>query len=107
MDRLTPGSNMRCNACSFRRTFYFESSERDPAKGQTYSYRINDFELASRPVVFWGSSIPDDDLLELARRGAHSKSESIGQSGDDLGLPMRDQQPDAHQVRAWRSPVTM
>ncbi|HEY4362462.1 MAG TPA: DUF1592 domain-containing protein [Bryobacteraceae bacterium] len=44
--------------------------EREPASvaGGT-AYRISDFELASRVSFFLWSSIPDDELLESARRG--------------------------------------
>jgi mono/diheme cytochrome c family protein len=44
--------------------------ERDPAKAQAgVAYKINDFELASRLSFFLWSSIPDDELLDLAARG--------------------------------------
>ncbi len=44
--------------------------ETDPAvtKGNT-AYRLNDIELASRLSFFLWSSIPDDELLNLAERG--------------------------------------
>jgi hypothetical protein len=51
--------------------------ERDPAKAQAASYRINDFELASRLSFFLWSSIPDDELLELARRGRLSEPATL------------------------------
>ena len=49
--------------------------ERDPnntARGKTASgtiYRLNDFEFASRLSFFLWSSIPDDELLNLAEQG--------------------------------------
>jgi len=44
--------------------------ERDPANAAPGSnYRLNDFELASRLSFFLWSSIPDDQLLDLADRG--------------------------------------
>ena len=44
--------------------------ERQPAKAAAGSvYRISDLELASRLSFFLWSSIPDDELLELAVRG--------------------------------------
>ena len=44
--------------------------ERDPARVAPGSnYRLNDFELASRLSFFLWSSIPDDQLLDLADRG--------------------------------------
>jgi uncharacterized protein DUF1592/uncharacterized protein DUF1588/uncharacterized protein DUF1585/uncharacterized protein DUF1587/uncharacterized protein DUF1595 len=43
--------------------------ERDPASAAPGSnYRLNDFELASRLSFFLWSSIPDDQLLDLADR---------------------------------------
>ena len=44
--------------------------ERDPAGAPSdHSYRISDLELASRLSFFLWSSIPDDELLEVAARG--------------------------------------
>jgi mono/diheme cytochrome c family protein len=44
--------------------------ERDPANAQPGSvYRISDLELASRLSFFLWSSIPDDQLLRVARQG--------------------------------------
>jgi len=45
--------------------------EQDPARGVPAgaTYRINDLELASRLSFFLWSSIPDDELLDLAERG--------------------------------------
>ena len=44
--------------------------ERDPAAARPGSvYRICDFELASRLSFFLWSSIPDDELLDLAEKG--------------------------------------
>src|SRR5262245_12391491 len=49
--------------------FVFQA-EHNPAPDVPGSvYRISDFELASRLSFFLWSSIPDDDLLETARRG--------------------------------------
>jgi hypothetical protein len=44
--------------------------ERDPGGVQPGEpYRVSDFELASRLSIFLWSSIPDDELLDLAERG--------------------------------------
>jgi mono/diheme cytochrome c family protein len=44
--------------------------ERDPAGLASGSvYRVNDYELASRLSFFLWSSIPDDELLNLAKQG--------------------------------------
>jgi hypothetical protein len=45
--------------------------EREPAEAAPGSaYRLSDFELASRLSFFLWSSIPDDELLDVARRSA-------------------------------------
>jgi mono/diheme cytochrome c family protein len=52
--------------------------ERDPegvAAGQ--AYRISDLELASRLSFFLWSSLPDDELLELAEAGTLSRPEVL------------------------------
>ena len=43
-----------------------------PANGST-SYRLSDLELASRLSFFLWSSVPDDELLDVASRGALSQ----------------------------------
>jgi cytochrome c551/c552 len=44
--------------------------ERDPANAAAgTSYRLSDLELASRLSFFLWSSLPDDELLELAKQG--------------------------------------
>src|SRR5205085_9208332 len=47
--------------------FRFERDPSDAAPGKTY--RITDLELASRLSFFLWSSIPDDELLDLAGKG--------------------------------------
>jgi hypothetical protein len=47
--------------------FRIESAPRDLARGS--NHRITDLELASRLSFFLWSSIPDDELLDLAARG--------------------------------------
>jgi len=50
--------------------------ERDPPSIAAKSvYRVNDFDLASRLSFFLWSTIPDDELLELAARKELAKSE--------------------------------
>ncbi len=44
--------------------------ETPPAAGETGSYRISDWDLASRLSYFLWSSMPDAELRDLARRGA-------------------------------------
>jgi hypothetical protein len=52
--------------------------ERDPAKATPGApYRISDLELASRLSFFLWSSIPDDQLLEIASRGRLRKGDEL------------------------------
>jgi mono/diheme cytochrome c family protein len=54
--------------------------ERDPANAAPGSvYRISDLELASRLSFFLWSSIPDDELLDLAERGRLRNSAVVAQ----------------------------
>ncbi|MBW3598656.1 MAG: DUF1592 domain-containing protein [Planctomycetes bacterium] len=54
--------------------------ERDPPEaGPGTAYRISDLELASRLSFFVWSSIPDDELLDLATRGELSRPETLEQ----------------------------
>jgi len=54
--------------------------ERDPSGVESgTAYRISDVELASRLSFFLWSSIPDDELLELAERGQLSNPEILDQ----------------------------
>jgi len=49
--------------------FVFRSEQNPASAGAPAVYRINDFELASRLSFFLWSTIPDDELLELAKHG--------------------------------------
>ncbi len=52
--------------------------EEDPGNGAPgSSYRISDLELASRLSFFLWSSIPDDELLDLAVRGKLKEPETL------------------------------
>jgi hypothetical protein len=52
--------------------------ERDPRRGDpTDAYRVSDLELASRLAFFLWSSIPDDQLLDLAERGRLSRPATL------------------------------
>lgn len=54
--------------------------ERDPPDAAPNAvYRVNDFELASRLSFFLWSSVPDNELLDVAGRGELSKPEVIEQ----------------------------
>ena len=65
----TTVSSSPSNGCSSIPNFLFRV-EREPAKPRRAPvYRISDLELASRLSFFLWSSIPDDELLDLAVRG--------------------------------------
>ena len=70
--------------------------ERDPVPQNviTGAYHISDLELASRLSFFLWSSIPDDQLLELAVRGRLRNSEVLPPQGAQrpLGTPVLEQQ---------------
>ena len=54
--------------------------ERDPDEVAPHTaYRISDLELASRLSFFLWSSLPDDELLDLAERGQLSNSDVLEQ----------------------------
>jgi mono/diheme cytochrome c family protein len=54
--------------------------ERDPAKAVAgTNYRVNDLELASRLSFFLWSSLPDDELVDLAVRGKLHEPETLHQ----------------------------
>ena len=57
--------------------------EADPDKvARGSAYRLSDVELASRLSFFLWSSIPDDELLDLAIRGKlHDPQSSISRRG--------------------------
>jgi hypothetical protein len=64
------GIEMALSAVLVNPRFLFRI-ETDPADiGPKTAYRIPDLQLASRLSFFLWSSIPDDDLLDLATRGA-------------------------------------
>ena len=52
-------------------------------------YRISDFELASRLSFFLWSSIPDDELLDVAARGAAEGSDGRSSSRSGACWPIR------------------
>ena len=65
--------------------------ERDPqGLAANVPYRISDIELASRLSFFLWSSIPDDELLDLAaEKAARHSRESATSSATDAGRPAR------------------
>ena len=57
--------------------FLFRIETDPPGVSANSAYRIPDIQLASRLSFFLWSSIPDDELLELAERGELSRPEVI------------------------------
>jgi len=55
------------------------SDDPNSAKHQRRAYAIDDFELASRLSFFLWSSIPDDELLDLAERGELQSTDVLTQ----------------------------
>ena len=79
--------------------YRFESEPADVAVGDVY--RIGDLELASRLSFFLWSSIPDEELLELAVGGASARSHGARCAGraDARGRTLRRAR------REFRGPV--
>jgi len=69
--------------------FRFERDPDDIAPGDVY--RINDIELASRLAFFLWSSIPDDELLDLASQGRLSEPAVVGQQVDRMLADQRSE----------------
>ena len=58
-------------------SFLFRVEEDHPDVPPTAVYRISDLELASRVSFFLWSSIPDDELLDVAARGTLSDPDEL------------------------------
>ena len=67
--RLRAGHSARPASASCRRRRSCSASSASRAERGPAPYRISDLELASRLSFFLWSSIPDDELLDLAERG--------------------------------------
>ena len=73
--------------------------EQDPAGAAPgASYRISDLELASRLSFFLWSSIPDDELLDVAARGELEQARGARSAGDAHAGRPAVAQP-GHQLR--------
>ncbi len=71
------GIESALSAILVSREFLFRV-EQDPANvAPKTAYRVSDLELASRLSFFLWSSIPDDELLEIAERGELHKPEVL------------------------------
>ena len=70
-------SSWRCSGSSPARSSCSASSAIPPDAAPGAVYRISDLELASRLSFFLWSSIPDDELLERARRQGSCKTPAV------------------------------
>jgi hypothetical protein len=71
------GIEMALSAVLVNPQFLFRIEPDPPGVAPGSAYRIPDIQLASRLSFFLWSSIPDDELLDLAGRGELSKPEVI------------------------------
>ena len=68
--------------------FLFRVEQDPPGVAPSTAYRISDLELASRLSFFLWSSIPDDELLDLAERGELQQARGARAAGAaDAGRP--------------------
>lgn len=65
--------------------YFYETADRDaPADSDSRRQRLDDFELASRLAQFFWSSIPDDELLDLADAGKLGNPEVLSAQIDRM-----------------------
>ncbi|MBA3936526.1 MAG: DUF1592 domain-containing protein [Planctomycetes bacterium] len=76
-------------------------TQRTPAAGSGNAKRINDFELASRLAMFLWCSIPDQELLDLARTGRLSDAQVLGAQVARLLADAKAQRFAQNFVRQW------
>ncbi len=65
----TMASKRRCSACWWIRNLCIAANRNRPGCAAGKSYRISDLALASRLSFFLWSSVPDDELIDLAAQG--------------------------------------
>jgi hypothetical protein len=73
------GIEMALSAVLVSPHFLFKIERDPPGVASGTAYRLSDLELASRLSFFLWSSIPDDELLELASRGELGKPDVLAQ----------------------------
>ncbi len=71
------GIEMALSAVLVNPRFLFRMEPAPPGVAPNSAYRISDIQLASRLSFFLWSSIPDDELLDLAERGELGKPEVL------------------------------
>lgn len=64
--------------------FLFRIEQDPPAAPPGHAYAVSDLELASRLSFFLWSSIPDDELLQLAVRGQLKQQDVLAQQVDRM-----------------------
>jgi hypothetical protein len=73
------GIEMALSAVLVSPHFLFKIEHDPPGVARGTAYRLSDLELASRLSFFLWSSIPDDELLELASHGTLGKPDVLAQ----------------------------
>ncbi len=76
-------------------------TQRNSAAGPGNAKKINDFELASRLAMFLWCSIPDQELLDLARKGRLSDGQVLSAQVARLLTDPRAQRFAHNFVRQW------
>jgi hypothetical protein len=71
------GIEAAVSAILVSREFLFRIEQDPPRVAPKTAYRVSDIELASRLSFFLWSSIPDDELLDLAEKGELSKPAAL------------------------------
>ena len=74
-----PGIEMAIRSILMSPKFLFRFESQPPKAAANSAYRITDLDLASRLSFFLWSSIPDDELLDLAVKKTLSKPEVLQQ----------------------------
>ena len=71
------GVEMALSAVLVNPNFLFRVERDPPDTPARTAYRVSDLDLASRLSFFIWSSVPDDELLDLAARNELSKPEVL------------------------------
>ena len=80
---------------------YVIQKQESPRAADDAERRINDFELAKRLSLFLWSSLPDEQLYDLANRGTLSDPEVLGKQVDRMLADPRANRIATHFVTQW------
>ncbi|QDT59113.1 Planctomycete cytochrome C [Stieleria bergensis] len=80
---------------------YVIQKQESPRAADDAERRINDFELAKRLSLFLWSSLPDEQLYDLANRGTLSDPEVLGKQVDRMLADPRAKRFATHFVTQW------